>query len=328
MATEDVPNVVTILTDLSSFNTLADRVQQGMLNFLYLGRLMIHPQGLSTDPAFRTADGKPLMDLRRLFYDGNSQGGIIGGALAAVAPDYNRATLGVLGMNYSTLLNRSTDFGTGKTPPIIADPTNTDALEDPTDGLEYAYPLYTSYPDLGQRQLVFSLMQMLWDRAEPNGYAQHMTDDPYPNTPKHEVMLMAGYGDHQVSNYTAEVEARTIGACVLKDDLLPDGRYWGVKRWFGLPTVEECSSKKGRDGGTPSVLTVWDGGSRPSPLDNTPQDNSLDDDPHEWVRRSPAARAMKSAFLSIDSKVVDTCGDGPCLTYNYPFSAATAAMTP
>ena len=23
-------------------------------------------------------------------------------------------------------------------------------------------------------------MQMLWDRAEANGYAQHMTDDPLP----------------------------------------------------------------------------------------------------------------------------------------------------
>jgi len=328
MATEDVPNVATILADVSSFNTLADRAQQGMLNFLYLGRLMIHPQGLSTDAAFQTADGKPLLDTRRLFYDGNSQGGIIGGALAAVAPDHNRATLGVLGMNYSTLLTRSTDFGTGKTPPPIADPTNPDHLQDPTDGLEYAYPLYTSYPDLGQRQLLFSLMQMLWDRAEPNGYAQHMTDDPYPNTPKHEIMLMAGYGDHQVSNYTAEVQARTIGACVLKDDMLPAGRYWGLKRWYGLPTVAECT-KKHKGHGTPSVLTVWDGGSRPSPLGNIPQDDSLDDDPHEWVRRTPAARAMKSAFLSIDSRVVDTCGDGDaCLTYNYPFSAATAALRP
>ena len=103
--TADVPNVATILADLSNFPTLADRVQQGMLNFLYLGRLMIHPQGLGANPAFQTADGKSLFDTRRLYYDGNSQGGIIGGALTAVAPDFTRATLGVLGMNYSTLLD-------------------------------------------------------------------------------------------------------------------------------------------------------------------------------------------------------------------------------
>jgi hypothetical protein len=57
-----------------------------------------------------------------------------------------------------------------------------------------------------------------------------------------------------------------------------------------------------------SVFTVWDGGSRPSPLGNVAQDDSKDDDPHEWVRRTKAARAMKSEFLSLDSRVVDTCG--------------------
>ncbi|MCW2992339.1 MAG: hypothetical protein JWM73_2933 [Solirubrobacterales bacterium] len=293
MATEDVPNVATILTDASSFNTLADRVQQGMLNFLYLGRLMIHPDGLCSQAAFQK-DGKCLLDTHRLFYDGNSQGGIIGGALTAVAPDFNRATLGVLGMNYSTLLTRSTDFGTGDHAPS---PTP----DDPTNGLEYAWPLYTAYPQFNERMLLFDLMQMLWDRAEPDGYAQHMTDDPYPNTPAHEVMLMAGYGDHQVSNYSAEVEARTIGAKVLKRTMLRPWRTWELDPWTGLDFIH------GSDATTSSVLTVWDGGSRPSPLANVAQDNSVDDDPHEWVRNTFAARAMKSAFLSADSRIVDTC---------------------
>ena len=53
-----------------------------------------------------------MIDTRRLFYDGNSQGGIFGGALTALAPDFERAVLGVPGMNYSTLLRRSVDFDT------------------------------------------------------------------------------------------------------------------------------------------------------------------------------------------------------------------------
>jgi hypothetical protein len=314
MASEDVPNVATILADLSSFPTLADRVQQGMLNFLYLGRLMIHPAGLGASAAFQTADGRSLIDNRRLFYDGNSQGGIIGGALTAVAPDFNRATLGVLGMNYSTLLTRSTDFGTG-----THDPSPTP--DDPTNGLEYAYPLYKAYPQLNERQLIFALMQMLWDRAEPNGYAQHMTTHPYPDTPKHQVLLMAGYGDHQVSNYAAEVEARTIGARVLKADMLRPGRAWERKPWYGLKPVDPAHTAD------VSVFTVWDGGSRPSPLSNVAQDNTYDDDPHEWVRRTPAARAMKSGFLSLDSRIVDTCGSY-CDTYNYPFNPVLAKLSP
>ena len=35
--------------------------------------------------------------------------------------------------------------------------------------------MYEAYPNELERQLIFSLIQMLWDRAEANGYAHHMT---------------------------------------------------------------------------------------------------------------------------------------------------------
>ncbi len=109
-AEQNIPNVLLILQNLSLFPLLADETQQGMLNFLYLGRLMIHPSGLTTNAAFQDPSGHSVLNTSRLFYDGNSQGGILGGALTAVAPDFNRAVLGVPGMNYSTLLQRSVDF--------------------------------------------------------------------------------------------------------------------------------------------------------------------------------------------------------------------------
>src|SRR4051794_28437877 len=294
MATTDIPNVATVLTDLSYFNTLADRVQQGMLNFLYLGRLMIHPDGLSTVAASQDDKGKPLLDTPRLFYDGNSQGGIIGGALASVAPDYNRATLGVPGMNYSTLLTRSTDFGEGNPP---------------TNGeLEYAWPLYTAYPNPDERQLLFSIMQILWDRAEPDGYAQHMTGDPYPNTPAHEVMLMNALGDHQVAPVSADVEARTIGAKLLKRPAEDPGRNADVTPHFDIPAFGRLPARG-------SALVIWDSGAAVPPTTNTSPQTG--DDPHEHPRRTKENRAMKAAFLSIDSKVVDTCGPHPCYANGY-----------
>ena len=79
--------------DFSGFNTVADRMQQGFLNMLFLGRAMIHPAGLSAHAAFQK-NGQSVLDTTRLFYDGNSQGGIMGGGLTAVAPDYDRAALG------------------------------------------------------------------------------------------------------------------------------------------------------------------------------------------------------------------------------------------
>jgi hypothetical protein len=94
LASEDIPNAISILQDFSGMKTLADRLQQGFVNQLYLGRPLVHPQGFAANPAFQQG-GVPIVDPGHLYYDGNSQGGILGGALTALAPDYTRAVLGV-----------------------------------------------------------------------------------------------------------------------------------------------------------------------------------------------------------------------------------------
>ena len=277
MASEDVANAVSILQDLGRFPTLADRVQQGILDALFLGRLMIRPDGLVSHPAFQAPDGAPLIDTRALFYDGNSQGGIIGGALTAVAQDFTRAVLGVPGMNYSTLLQRSSDF----------------AL--------YALILEPAYPSALDQQIGIALIQMLWDRAEANGYAQHMTDDPYPNTPRHQVLLHEAFGDFQVANVTTEIEARTIGAAIHQPALGP-GRL-GYDAFFGLEPL-----KPGHRG---SALIVWDSGTPPPPLGNEAPFVGVD--PHEDPRANVGARLQKSEFLRVDGTVIDVCGGAPCV---------------
>ena len=155
-----------------------------------------------------------MIDRSRLYYNGNSQGGILGGAATAVAPDWTRATLGVPAMNYSVLLNRSIDFDVYK--PLL----------DP------------AYPDPLTQQLALSLIQMLWDRSEPNGYAHRMTDNPLPNTPAHEVLMNVAFGDHQVTTWQADVEARTIGASI-HGPVVYDGRWPDVDVAWGIPQDRE-----------------------------------------------------------------------------------------
>ena len=155
-----------------------------------------------------------MIDTSRLYYNGNSQGGILGGALTAVAPDFTRASLGVPAMNYSVLLNRSVDFDVYKT---ILDP---------------------SYPDPLTQQLALSLIQMLWDRSEANGYAHRMTSDPLPNTPAHEVLMNVAFGDHQVTTWQADVEARTIGASI-HEPVVYGGRWPDVDVGLGHPADRE-----------------------------------------------------------------------------------------
>ena len=87
--------------------TVADRLQQGVLNAIFLGRLMTARPGITSR---LSSFAGVTLDLDHLDFDGNSQGGIMGLMLTAVSPDIERAVLGVPGMNYSLLLPRSVDF--------------------------------------------------------------------------------------------------------------------------------------------------------------------------------------------------------------------------
>ena len=308
MSNGDVANTIGILQNMSKFPQLADRLQQGMLNGLYLGRLLLSPDGFISDPAFRVDDtgpvdgsNPPVIDTANLYYNGNSQGAIFGGALTAVAPDFTRASLGVGGMNYSVLLNRSVDFDT------------------------YAAFLDPAYPDEMEQQLLLSMVQMLWDRGESNGYANVVTDHPLPDTPAHELLMNIAVGDHQVTNYSAETMARTVGAGI-HEPIVYDGRWPGFDVGWDLPALTYPW--------TDSALVYWDSGPiRDDPGSSDPEDvlgtnvppvtntpNREGEDPHENPRRTPAEQQMVSDFLQPNaaSHITDTCNGDPC--YDYTFS--------
>ncbi len=307
MATEDITNVALILQDVSYFGSLPDRTQQGYLNFMYVGRALLHQDGLGSAPAFRVGDQRLLDD--QLVYDGNSQGGILAGGLTALAPDFTRAVLGVPGMNYSTLLNRSVDWEGH-----LVDP------EEP--GIPaYASFFYTAYPDKVDQQVLFGLMQMLWDRGEGNGYAQHMTSDPYPNTPEHQVLLEVAFGDYQVANVAAEVMGRTIGADFL-GTALADGRHW--ERRYATGRAEApygfTPFAPGADGtlqsGSGSGLVYWDSGNPTPPNGNTPPWD-LGQDPHSDPRKDDVSLLAKLRFFST-GQLVDVNGGLPNWTATCP----------
>ena len=295
MSANDLGSAGAVTADASNFPKLADRLQQGLLDELFLGRAMIHPQGLSTDPAFHfdgTGGTGSVIDTSRLYYNGNSQGGIMGGALTALAPDFTRATLGVAAMRYSVLLPRSVDF-------------------DPYDAL-----LAPNYPNELDRSLLLSLLQILWDRGEPNGYAHRMTDNPLPGTPPHEVLINVALGDHQVSNFASDVEARTIGARA-HVPVLDSGRWPDVDVLWRVPPIDSYPY----DG---SAIFYWDTGPirpdpadpgdtigvAPPPLENVP--NYAGEDPHGAPRGAPAAEELVSQFLTPDGPITDVCGGAPC----------------
>jgi hypothetical protein len=311
MAESDIPNAVADLSDLSNFPTLVDRVQQGELNFLFLARLMIHPDGLCSNADFQRADGSCLIDRTTAYYDGNSQGGIYGGVVCAVIPDAQRCVLGVPGENYAVLLPRSSDYVATK--PLASNPT------DPASGFSYSSVFDTAYPEQSQRMLVLDLIQMLWDRGDPDGYAQRMTDDPLPDTPVHHVLMQMAWGDHQVSNIEAETEARTIGARLVTPALVNKRQGPWRDPFWGLAPVPN----RQYDG---SALVVFDIGpvrtvagqtlgTNPPPLADRPNRSGVD--PHEAPRNAPCGQDQKSDFLMPSGVVTQPCGGPPYFAFDW-----------
>ncbi len=295
MAESDVPVVIGALENASRFPAIPDRLQQGLLDELYLGRAMISSSGFTTDAAFHqdgTLATPSVLNTDHLFYNGNSQGGIMGGALTAISPDFTRASLGVPAMNYSVLLPRSVDFA------------------------EFAQVFYPYYPNETSRPLVIDLMQMLWDRGEPDGYADRMTSDPLPDTPAHQVLMDIAFGDHQVTDFEADVEARTIGAEAHKP-VIYKGRWPHVNVLWGVKAI-------GHYPYTGSAAYYWDIGPvrespegsgkfigvGPPPLANFP--NTSGEDPHSSPRAAPAEQQLVSDFFEGAIQQSDRCNKGPC----------------
>ena len=299
MSNSDVVQVMTsALQDLSNFDVLADRLAQALINELYLARLMYHPDGLGTVPAFQDGDGvtsgESLIRTDHVFYMGASQGGILGGPLTALSPDFIQSSLLVGAMNYSILLPRSIDFDL------------------------YSAIMFPQYPNELERPLLFELMQMLWDRSEPNGYAHVMTDNPPPDTPEHKVTLQIALGDHQVSNFASENMARTLD---MKTNAIPvdPGRWpdhdvlWNVPRLTADDYPFRGNNVIYFDGGPPRPepgnpsKTI---GTDTPPFTNTP--NRVAQDPHGAPGGASVAVALTSSFLQPNGYISDVCSPNAC----------------
>ena len=305
MASEDLPEIAEALTELSNFKVVPDRLQQGLLNELFLARVMFHPDGFGAHPAFQdgngTNPGDSVIRTDHVYYVGASQGGIMGGPLTAISPDFIQSALVVGAMNYSTLLTRSSNW------PI------------------YEVIMNSSYDQELIRPLLFGLIQMLWDRGEPNGYSHVMTDDPPPNTPPHNVTMQIALGDHQVSNFASDVQARTIGAKTNVGAI--DERRWpNYEALWNIPRIEPDEYPYAG-----SNIIYWDGGplrpndsgigSRPligtgvSPYETIAPNQVVDrwEDPHGAPRGASGPVAMMSDFLEPNGAIPDICGPNPCL---------------
>jgi hypothetical protein len=273
--------VAALTTKPDWISAFVERQMQGHVNQLLAMRMMM---GRVAKDGIKDASGNLLLDpawidssLRA--YRGDSQGGIMGTTYMALSTDVTRGLLGEPGMPYTLLLDRSADFAS------------------------YQLVERGSYPNGFDARLVMELMQMLWDRSEPDGYAPYLSQNMLPNTPEHHVLIHDALGDQQVTTEGAHVLARTIGAVDLESNDASDPL---VEQVYGLTAKPAPLFDQ-------NAIVEYDFGLPPAPLTNEPPQN--DCDPHDRVRELTPSYAQSDEFFrtgEIDWFCNGVCNcDGP-----------------
>jgi hypothetical protein len=266
----------------NNFPAFVDRLRQGVLNTLVLGKMM--KLGLfNRNTAFDHPLGGggvfpgPSEDM---YYYGISLGGIYGTLFSALTPDVERFGLDVPAISFGCLLQRSTQFSA-------------------FDALIQA----VGVTDPMQNAILISLLNELWVSAEPAGYATHITTDRLPGSGNPaKILYDQSWLDLQVSNQCTETAVRTLGIPNLVGSLQS-----------GLADIPDVA------GPVASANVTWDSGAfdifnplhQPyiPPLSNIIPPQTCD--PHNGPRQIPAAVHQLLAFLQPGGMITNTC-DGTC----------------
>ena len=163
----------------------------------------------ANDPSMQY-NGKSVIDINRIAYNGNSLGGINGITFMAVTQDILQGVMSVPGAPFALALPRSANFKT------------------------YFDIIKTRYTNAIDRINLLNIIQLLWDRSDPSGYMGSLTSNPLPDTPEKEIMLQYALGDSQVSWLSALTMGRSINAFMFPDNVREDNEIL-----FGFVVAEE-----------------------------------------------------------------------------------------
>eukprot|EP00004_Rigifila_ramosa_P014317 TRINITY_DN3250_c0_g1_i1.p1 TRINITY_DN3250_c0_g1~~TRINITY_DN3250_c0_g1_i1.p1 ORF type:complete len:643 (-),score=146.99 TRINITY_DN3250_c0_g1_i1:45-1751(-) len=268
MSESDLPEIVRMLANnLSDFYIIPDRTIQGLVNHVYLMKLVM--SGLSVDENVKFKNVSVIDPLSRSYY-GNSQGAILGGMYMAITPDIENGVLGVGGNPYAILLPRSVDF------------------------TQYFAVIKARYPDpLDQILLIGNIVGLLWDRGEASGYMHRTTVNPLPGTIPHRLLMQYGLHDSQVHYLGQYVYGRSVGA-----KMFVSNRYEQYEKLFGFEFEADTAEVEH------SVLQAWDFQRPPCPQENIPP--PAEGDTHELVRRTVEAQEQMLFFFET-GKIKNYC---------------------
>lgn len=192
-----------IVPDLSRIRLITDRLVQSHVNNIILVEAVL--DGIIQDPALGLPDDREILAGDRVYYYGNSLGGIQGTGQTAISPRISRSVVAVPGSGWTNMIQRSTNF----------------ALLDQLIDLRYPDPL--------SQQAFIAMLQGFFDFSDPVnlGLLLH-GDEDMPDAPAKVLVIQEAIGDCQVPNIATDLLSRTIRASHLE---------FATDPVFGLETI-------------------------------------------------------------------------------------------
>ena len=268
-----------VLTDFGNFDAMGERLMQGTINSLVLMKTFA-PGGPCAQLAELQIDVagelRPTLDADERYYYGISQGGIMGGTLAALSDTIDAYILQVGAVNYSTLVRRSKDF------------------------VQYDVLMGFSYRTKLDRDWLVVSSQSTWSLAEPTAYAAHILRDALPGVDisRRRVLFQVSRYDVEVSNAASDMAARDMGLGALDSSAYVP---WNV------PSITE-------DAVPSAFVSYWLDDVQPVPLGSVQL--TADNSAHGDLRFQTPVLDQIEQFARPDGLVVDTCPSNSCLLDN------------
>jgi len=280
LSSSDLSAIVTeIMPNFGNFDQLGERLMQGTLNSLILMKTFA-PGGscAELEEMMIEVEGEmqPTMNADELYYYGISQGGIMGGTLAALSDTIDRYILQVGAISYSTMVRRSKDFGV------------------------YEGIMNIWYPEKIDRDWLVVSTQNSWSLAEPAAFAPHILGEALPGVDNsgRRILYQTSRFDTEVPNVASDIAARTMGIGAFDSSVYEP---WNVD----LITEETADNAY--------VIYHLDD---VEPLPKGTIDVMGDNNAHGDLRYQTPVLEQIDEFSQPDGVIRDTCPDNSCLLDN------------
>jgi hypothetical protein len=261
LTTNDLPYVVDAVNDFNLGAHVSEKLAQSIIDFMSLETATRTTFAASPQFSF---NNQPVIDPAHVYYVGGSLGGIMGNVFMAYDPNITQGVLAVPGGNWSMLIERSVAW----------------------NDLQPA--LMASYADLDVHQILIAMLGMALEPYDAITTAEHVLQNPLPNTPVKNILIWYGLGDCYVSNITTEMVARTMGIQILAPSVKSP---WNLTPMAG-PMTNGVNVFDRHDAYQP-------------PTTNVPP--AMDNGTHGGVNTEPAALRLAFQFI-LQSTITPQCG--------------------